>query len=97
MPVTKQSSGLSRFFRNPETGEIVVAQPPNPPLLVWLLATLVRVVLSPGGWMGTALSVLATVSIVIWAVLEIVRGDSPFRRVLGGVVLAFVALGLLLR
>ena len=94
---TRHHSALSRFFRNPETGDVVVAQLPNPPLLVWLLATVIRLVLSPHGVVGTALSVVATVSLVIWSLLEIARGDSPFRRVLGGVVLAAIALGLLLR
>jgi hypothetical protein len=37
------------------------------------------------------------VSIVWWAVDEIVRGDSAFRRVLGGVVLVGSVLGLVMR
>ena len=93
---TRDRSALSRFFRNPQTGEIVVAQPPNPPLLVWLVATLIRLVLSPHGATATALSVVATASLVIWSLLEIARGDSPFRRLLGGVVLTAVVLGALL-
>ncbi|MBK5307696.1 MAG: hypothetical protein JJD92_13500 [Frankiaceae bacterium] len=94
---TQRHSALGRFFRNPETGEIVVAQPPNPPLLVWLAATLIRLVFSPHGFPGAALSVVATASLVIWSLLEIARGESPFRRVLGGLVLVGVVVGLLLR
>ena len=96
-PVDMQHrSAISRFFRNPETGEVVVAQPPNAPLLVWLAATLLRLVLDPDGAVRTTLTVVATISLVIWSLLEITRGDSPFRRVLGAVVLLSVALGLLL-
>jgi hypothetical protein len=93
---TQHHSALSRFFRNPETGEVVVAQPPNPPLLVWLAATVIRLLFSPDGAIGTAVSVVATVSLVIWSLLEIARGESPFRRALGGVVLLAIALRLLL-
>lgn len=64
-----------RFFRNPATGRIVVAQWPNAPLWAFLVATLLR-------W-----RVVATVALVVWAVLEVWKGESPFRRVLGGVVL----------
>ena len=94
---TRRQSALGRFFRNPETGKVVVAQMPNAPLLVWLAATLVRLVFSPAGALGTVVAAVATASLVVWSLLEIARGDSPFRRVLGGVVLAALTLGLLLR
>ena len=90
-------SAVSRFFRNPETGEVVVAQAPNLPLWVWLVATVVRRVLSPDGALGVVVSVVGTLALVVWATLELARGDSPFRRVLGAVVLVAVVAGLLLR
>jgi hypothetical protein len=93
---TRRHSALGRFFRNPETGEVVVAQPPNVPLLVWFAATAIRLVFAPHGALATAISVIATVSLILWSLLEIDRGDSPFRRVLGGVVLAAIVLLLLL-
>ena len=94
---TDRRSALSRFFRNPRTGEVVVAQPPNAPLLVWLATTVLRLIFSPEGVLGTALAVVATVSLVIWSLLEIAKGDSPFRRALGAVVLVAVVLGLFFR
>ncbi|MDT7572185.1 MAG: hypothetical protein QOE05_2359 [Actinomycetota bacterium] len=97
MTTTRKRSWVGRFFRNPQSDEIVVAQPPNAPLLVWLAATVIRLVFSPSGVLGTALSVVATVSLVIWSLLEMARGDSPFRRVLGGVVLAGILIGFVLR
>lgn len=93
----ERRSAVSRFFRNPQTGDVVVAQFPNAPLLVWLAATLIRLVLPRQGAVDTALSVLATAGLVVWSLLEIARGESPFRRVLGAVVLLAVALGPLLR
>lgn len=90
-------SPLSRFFRNPDTGDVVVFQMPNVPLWVFLAATAARLLLSPHGAVGTAISVVSTISLIVWAVLEVARGESPFRRVLGGAVLLAVAVGLLTR
>jgi len=85
------------FFRNRDTGEIVVAQAPNLPLWIFIAATAVRLVFQPDGTAGTVVSIVSTVAIVVWALIEIAAGSSPFRRVLGGVVLLAVLAGLLLR
>jgi hypothetical protein len=90
-------SRASRFFRNPRTGEIVVAQKPNAPLWLYLAATVATVLFRPDGTIGTLLSALTTLALVVWALLEITRGDSPFRRTLGAVVLAAIVVGLLRR
>ena len=89
-------SPVSRFFRNPETGELVVFQMPNVPLWIFLAATAARLLFHPHGAVGTAVSVVGGVSLAVWAVLEIVRGESPFRRVLGAVVLVVAVVGRLL-
>jgi hypothetical protein len=94
---TERHSALGRFFRNPTTGDVVVAQMPNIPLWLFLAATAVRILFRPHGVVGTAVSIVATLSLVVWAVLEIARGDSPFRRVLGGLVLVAVVIGFLTR
>jgi hypothetical protein len=88
------SSAVSRFFRNPRTGDVVVAQMPNMPLWVFLAATAVRVLFRPDGSVGTLVSIVGTAGLVVWAGLEIARGDSPFRRVLGVVVLLATVAGL---
>jgi hypothetical protein len=43
------------------------------------------------------ISVVSTTAIVVWAVIELAAGSSPFRRVLGAAVLLAVVAGLLLR
>lgn len=83
------------FFRNPDTGRIVIAQPPNLPLALFLAATAVRVVADPEGTPGTIVAVTSRVGLVWWALLEIARGDSPFRRVLGAVVMVATMLSVL--
>lgn len=90
-------SPIDRFFRNPETGTVVIAQRPNLPLTIFLVATAVRLVFRPEGGLGTATSVVGRVALAWWATDEILRGESPFRRVLGAVVLAATVIGALTR
>src|SRR3954447_26570427 len=90
-------SAIGRFFRNAETGKIVVFQMPNIPLWLFLATASIRALLHPKGATGTAVSIVAGVSLAVWAILEIVRGDSVFRRVLGAAVLVGIVLGYLIR
>ena len=69
------------FFTDRTTGRLVVAQWPNAPLWTWILATAGQR-LTGAGWLGW----LATAGLVTWALLELTRGVSPFRRVLGAAV-----------
>jgi hypothetical protein len=96
-PTNRRQTGIGWFFRNPESGEIVVGQVPNLPLWIFLAATAVRLLFHPDGTAGTVVSIVSTVAIVVWSLIEIAAGSSPFRRVLGGVVLLVVLAGLLLR
>jgi hypothetical protein len=79
-------SSLSRFFRNPNTGEIAVGQSPNASILLWTGARGLALV-----WhtREQALRRVAAAALVFWALDEALRGDSPFRRVLGAGVLTF--------
>jgi hypothetical protein len=92
---TNERSAVARFFTNPDTGRLAVAQWPNLPLLTFLAATAVRVVSHPEGTAGTAVAIVGGAAILGWSVLEIARGDSPFRRVLGAAVLVVTVAGLL--
>ncbi len=64
-------------------------QTPNVALLVWLAAIIAS--RFTHGTAHTIISSLGTTAIIIWAILEIISGASPFRRMLGLVVLLFVA------
>jgi uncharacterized membrane protein YcfT len=76
------------LFRSRTTGRITIVQFPNAALGLFLIASLLRPVFDPTGWPGTALRVLATGGLVWWAVDELLRGVNPWRRLLGGAVLA---------
>jgi hypothetical protein len=86
-PSLCQHRRIEWLFRNRRTGEITVAQVPNLPLIVFLVAFALRWLLDPSGDVRTGLDVVATVALAIWAGDEILRGVNPFRRVLGAVVL----------
>jgi hypothetical protein len=76
------------LFRNRRTGEITVAQRPNAPLAIWLVATIVGLAFDPTGGFGTALTIVGRGALIVWAADELLRGVNPFRRILGAVVLA---------
>jgi hypothetical protein len=82
------------LFRNRQTGEITIAQAPNPPLWVFLAAAIVQAIFRPTDGVGTALTVVARGALAIWAIDEVARGVNPFRRILGGIVLAGIVASL---
>jgi hypothetical protein len=88
------SGVLGWLFRNRQTGDITVAQRPNGPLLVFLVAWALRIGFAPSGSVDDGLAVVATGALVIWAVDELVRGVNPWRRILGGAVLTVQVVGL---
>lgn len=75
-----------RRFLSDRHGRVVVAQWPNLPLMAWVAFALASRV-STARW-AAYFDFLSGAALVTWAYLEIRYGDSPFRRVLGGVVLA---------
>ena len=90
----RQTAPVNWLFRNRQTGEITIAQAPNAPLIVFLVAAVVHRVFDITGNVGTALTIVSTGALAIWAVDEIVRGVNPFRRILGAIVLAAIAVSL---
>ncbi len=91
--------GVDWLVRDRSTGEVVVGQRPNLPILVFLGATVVRwLVVSTGLWTApeTVLRVVATLALAWWAVDELARGVNPLRRLLGAGVLVYLVLSRLL-
>jgi hypothetical protein len=74
------------LFRSRVDDRITVAQFPNLPLGLFLVALVARLVLHPGGPAGTGLAVVSAVLLLAWSALELLRGVNPFRRLLGAAV-----------
>lgn len=89
-----ETAPVNWLLRNRQTGEITVAQAPNPPLWIFLGTVLVRLVFRPSGAAGTTLEIVSRGALAWWAVDEILRGVNPFRRILGAGVLAGIVASL---
>lgn len=81
-------SAVDWLFRNRHTGRITIVQAPNLALWLFIAAAVLRSVLDPSGGSRTALDGMAAAALVWWALDEIGRGVNPWRRLLGGAVLA---------
>lgn len=68
-----------------------IAQPPNPAIAVWAVASALRWV-GVNGRVGAEklLEGIAIGALAVWAIDELFRGVSPVRRVLGAGVLVFL-------
>jgi hypothetical protein len=89
LPVGRMTRVADWWLTDRSTGRWVAGQPPNPALVVAVGATVVRVssLLPPSTdeavrWVGTG-------AWVVWGLDELLRGASPFRRLLGVLVLAW--------
>jgi hypothetical protein len=89
----KQPNLVDRIFRDSQ-GNIVIAQPPNLPLLVGITAILLRFALGSSP-IHAALGLVAFGSGFTWAWLELFDGVNYFRRALGAISLVgIIALAL---
>lgn len=78
---------VEQWFRT-ESGEIVIAQFPNWPLILWAIAVLLeRIAPKDPAILPQILSVTGFLALAYWSWLEITAGVNPFRKGLGIVVL----------
>ena len=70
-------------------GKIVIAQFPNAPLLLWLATILISQFVENQNTL-TILSIIGTIALAVWAILEIYSGVNLFRKILGTAVLAYI-------
>jgi hypothetical protein len=76
---------FNQIFRDSE-GKIVLAQTPNLPLIVWIVASLLKIVVTTGK-INLGLDLIAFGSLFTWAWEELFQGVNYFRRALGLLVL----------
>ena len=79
------NTSLDKIFRD-DKGEFVIIQPPNLPISIWFIASILKLVF-PRGNLYTGLDFVAVGSLTIWSFLEIFQGVNYFRKGLGVVVL----------
>ena len=94
-PIESSPTSPGWWFRSRETGRITIAQAPNPPLWIFLAATLGRWFVSDAGPWADLFWWVSTGALAWWAADEVIRGVNPWRRVLGGVGLLFFAMRLI--
>lgn len=84
-PVSARVRSGAWWFRSSD-GHLILWQFPNPALCVWMVAVVL-------GWFdlpatqATAVVGIRHGALLVWALDELVRGASPFRQLLGAVVL----------
>jgi hypothetical protein len=76
---------FDKTFRD-QNGDVVIAQPPNLPLIVWFVASLLKL-LPTGDKIDSGLEFLAFGALFVWAWQELFDGVNYFRRSLGLLVL----------
>ncbi len=76
---------FDKTFRD-SSGQIVLAQPPNLPIIVWGVTSLLKLVFTSGE-INTGLDLVAFGSLFTWAWEELFQGVNYFRRALGLLVL----------
>lgn len=69
-----------------DRGRIIIWQNPNPPLYIWAGATILAKLIQ-NGVLHNLFEATAFIALLVWSLLEILRGVNIFRRVLGAVVL----------
>lgn len=76
---------FDRTFRDSE-GNVVIAQPPNLPLIIWIVASLLKLIVTTGK-INLGLDLVAFGTLFTWAWEELFQGVNYFRRALGLIVL----------
>ena len=81
---------FDKVFRDRE-GEIVLAQMPNLPIIVWVVASLLKLFFTTGK-ISIGLEAIAFGSLFTWAWEELFQGINYFRRALGLIILVTLLL-----
>jgi hypothetical protein len=82
------NSLFDKLFRD-GSGEIVIAQMPNLPIIIWVVVSLLKTVYKTGK-INLGLDILAVSSLFIWAIQELFQGVNYFRRGLGAIILIWL-------
>jgi hypothetical protein len=92
MPTTdtdprKRRLGSLQWWIRDDHDRVVLAQAPNAAIIVWFLALIVRWTSVLDDQRTEVVKGIGRGALVVWGLDELVRGASPARRLLGGLVL----------
>jgi hypothetical protein len=82
----KRRSFWDRIWKD-QSGKVVIWQTPNVWLIAWAVFTCLSLFFIGGA--GDVSSWIASGSLVVWSILEVLMGADYFRRALGLVVLLY--------
>jgi hypothetical protein len=85
---------IDRFFKD-KHGRVVLYQRPNLLISAWLMLTVIDLLFLHGKYQPVC--ILTTAILFAWAYDEVRRGDTPFRKILGAVVLLGIFITVFLR
>jgi hypothetical protein len=88
--MSRERSFWDKFWED-ENGNLVVVKRPNLPLIVFFASAIIYALWQYNDF-GKFFGLVALVSLGVWALLEIFRGDNYFRRLLGVSVLLLTAM-----
>ena len=80
-----ENTFFNQVFRDDED-KIVLGQPPNLLIIVWITVTLLKMIFATGK-INTGLEVIAFGTLFTWAWEELFQGVNYFRRILGFIVI----------
>jgi hypothetical protein len=81
---------FDKFFRD-KNSHIVVWQTPNVLLATWIILKL-AIYLTGSGRLKSGLEFISSAALFAWAYLELTKGVSNFRRLLGLIVLGGIVI-----
>jgi hypothetical protein len=91
-PPTHRRSLWDKIWKD-KNGHVVIWQMPNVWIIGWAVLTTVSLFFI--GRTADVISGVASVSLVVWSVLEILRGTNYFRRFLGLIVIIYAVAALI--
>lgn len=94
MPYTRTMNLWDRIWKD-KRGRVVIWQTPNMWLIGWAALTVISLLFSGQSRAATIFAVTGSIALIIWSVLEILKGVNYFRRALGLVVLILSVLSII--
>lgn len=86
---------ISKRFFHDDDGNIVLFQPPNAPILAWLIAMLASHITA--GTLELFCKLVAFGALFTWAWLELFNGVNYFRRCIGAAILILIVVSAAMR